>query len=93
MQPEHAWPMSWRRDPETGVTVLFMTDPVETFATYTPHATQRHYALYFSLFGRDLNPGDKVVARARAVVLLNPDDGTLLREAEAFFGQVPPHDP
>jgi hypothetical protein len=92
LQTERAWPMSWRRDPETGVTVVFMTDPVETFATYSPHATQRHYALYYSLFGRDLAPGETAIARARAVVLMNPDEDALLREAGAFFGRLPPQE-
>jgi hypothetical protein len=90
LQSERAWPMSLRRDPATGVTVVFMTEPEETFAIYTPHATQRHYALYYSMFGRDLTPGETVSARARAVVLMDPDEDALLREAEAFFGTVPP---
>jgi hypothetical protein len=90
LQSERAWPMSLRRDPETGVAIVFMTEPKETFAIYSPHATQRHYALYYSLFGRDLRAGETVSARARAVVLMNPDEAALLREAEAFFGKVPP---
>jgi len=90
LQSERAWPTSLRRDPETGVAVIFMTEPEETFAIYSPHATQRHYALYYSLFGRDLRAGETVSARARAVVLMNPSEDALIREAEAFFGKVPP---
>lgn len=87
LQPQRVWrPMSLRRDPETGVTVLFMTDLEETFIVYSPHSTQRHYALYYSLFGRDLEPGEVATARSRAVVLNNPEEEEILREAEAFFG-------
>jgi len=78
--------MSLRRDPETGVTVLFMTDLEETFIVYSPHFTQRHYALYYSLFGRDLEAGEVVTARSRAVVLNNPEEEEILREGRAFFG-------
>ncbi|WP_341938332.1 hypothetical protein [Marinimicrobium sp. C2-29] len=87
LQPQWVWrPMSLRRDPETGVTVLFMTDREETFIVYSPHSTQRHYALYYSLFGRDLEPGEVATARSRAVVLNNPDEEEILREARTFFG-------
>lgn len=78
--------MSLRRDPESGVTVLFMTDREETFIVYSPHSSQRHFALYYSLFGRDLEPGEVATARSRAVVLNNPSEEEILREAQAFFG-------
>lgn len=88
LQPQWVWrPMSLRRDPQTGVTVIFMADLQETFAVYSPHSLQRHYALYYSLFGRNLTSGEVATARTRAVVLHNPDEQDILREAEAFFGQ------
>jgi hypothetical protein len=61
-------PLAYRRDPSSGLTVVFMSSPADCFAIAGPEESEGHYSMYLSLFGRDLKAGEAAVARARLVV-------------------------
>lgn len=60
-----AQPLSFRRDPAAGLTVVLMSPPSDCFAVAMPHQTEGHYSVYLSLFGRDIKAGETARARAR----------------------------
>jgi hypothetical protein len=45
-----------------------MAPPEDCFAVMTPYAGEGHRSLYLSLFGKDIQPGETALARARLVV-------------------------
>ena len=69
-----AAPMAMRRATQGGPSVLLMSPPEDCFAiavsyNRTPQdGVASHRSIYFSLFGRDLKPGETARARLRMVV-------------------------
>jgi hypothetical protein len=47
---------------------VLMSPRKDCFAVFTPHQMEPHYSMYLSLFGRDLQVGEKAAARCRLVV-------------------------
>ncbi|MEF3302258.1 hypothetical protein [Paenibacillus sp. GYB003] len=76
-----------------GIQVLQMADPAECSAIGTTYASpdeadsiRRHNALYFTLFGGDLRPGDRRTARMRQTVLTGePAANPVLERFETFM--------
>jgi hypothetical protein len=75
-----AAPMAMRRSAARGVAALMMSPPEDCFAVgmsydkTPPDRVSGHYALYQSLFGRDLAAGETACARMRLVVGPIPDE-------------------
>ncbi len=67
-------PLCMRKDRDTGMTVLLMSRPEDCFAIETPYnmrppdGVASHASLYFSLFGRDIQAGEKVKASTRLII-------------------------
>jgi hypothetical protein len=57
-----------RREPVAGLAAVLMSPRKDCFAVFTPHQMEPHYSMYLSLFGRDLQVGEKAAARCRLVV-------------------------
>ncbi len=84
MLPDFALPMGIRRDPQSGLSLLFMTLPEECLSVATPQEKDSHYSLYFSLFGRDLPRGATRRTVARLSVVPALDDRQALESWHAF---------
>jgi hypothetical protein len=71
IRPRYAAPLAVRRDADRGLAAVLMTRPEGCFAVATPYDGEVHRSGYFSLFGRDLRPGESAATRAR--LRLGPD--------------------
>jgi hypothetical protein len=67
IEPSLASPLGIRCCPARNLNVLLMARPEDAFAILTPCETDGHRSMYFSLFGKDLQPGETAEARARLV--------------------------
>lgn len=65
LRPAFAVPLAIRRDPNKGRAAVLMTRPEECFAVAVPYDEEQHRSVYFSLFGRDLQPDESVGTWAR----------------------------
>jgi hypothetical protein len=69
-----AAPMALRQDKKSGLSILLMSPRDDCFAiavSYNrepPDGVASHRSVYFSLFGRDLPPGEPARARTRLIV-------------------------
>ena len=69
-----AAPMAMRRAAQGGPSILLMSPPEDCFAIAASYnrtpvdGVASHRSIYFSLFGRDLKPGETARARMRMVV-------------------------
>lgn len=69
-----AAPLVLLADQKSGVSIVLMARPQDCFAlgmSYNmepPDGVAGHHSVYFSLFGKDLKPGESATARLRAVV-------------------------
>jgi len=86
-QPNFSCPLGIRRSPSEGICVALMARAADCFAISTPHETEPHRSMYLSLFGRDVEPGQTVVARAR-LVLINGEAGAALKAYEDFGSEA-----
>lgn len=66
--PRLAGPLALRSDAAARLGVAVMAPPADCFAVATPYGEESHGSLYFSLFGRDMKPGESCVARTRLVI-------------------------
>ncbi|MFO1499570.1 MAG: hypothetical protein U1G07_14465 [Verrucomicrobiota bacterium] len=87
--PRLSRPLAVRREPTTGLSVVLLSDPAECFAVASPHQSEPHRSVYFSLFGRDLAAGRPVTATARLWITMNPTVDEI-RQKEGEFRQPPP---
>lgn len=85
MMPNYALPLAIRRDPETNLTVIVMTQQEDCFGIFTPYGEEKHYSNYLSLWGHDIEEGEQASTRSRLVVLSDPSDDEILDHAKAFF--------
>lgn len=83
-----ALPVALRHDKQSGLSMLLMSPKEDCFAiaaSYNqtpPDGVGSHRSIYFSLFGRDLKPGE--TARARTRLIVGHD---LAAKAEALYGR------
>jgi uncharacterized protein len=89
MLPEYALPMTLRRDPSTGVSLLFMTRPEECIAVATPQENDPHYSGYFSLFGGDFAEGESRRTVSRMTVAGNLSEQAAVETVQAFLRRKP----
>ncbi|MBM3883360.1 MAG: hypothetical protein FJ387_27240 [Verrucomicrobia bacterium] len=61
-------PIGLRCAPEHGVAAVMLAHPEDCFAIATPHQTEGHYSMYFSLFGGEVPAGHAARARTRLVI-------------------------
>jgi len=85
MMPNYALPLAIRRDPETNLTVIVMTQQEDCFGIFTPYGEEKHYSNYLSLWGHDIEEGEQASTRSRLVVLSDPSDDEILDHAKASF--------
>ena len=85
VRPALAHPLAFRRDPKSGTTAILMAPPDDCFAVATPHQTEPHFSLYFSLFGRTLKPGELARARVRLLIAASPTAGDILDLYRAYL--------
>ena len=83
--PAYALPLSIRRDPVSGLSLLFMTRPEDCLAVSTPQEKDDHTSLYFSLFGGDIRQGNSRRAIVRMVVSSTLTDRKALEIGRAFL--------
>jgi hypothetical protein len=74
-----AFPIAVRRGSISGLSAVVMAPISDCFAVSSPLQSDGHRSLYLSLFGRDLNPGETVIARARLVIGAFPDEEIVRR--------------
>lgn len=87
MMLNYALPLAIRRDPETNLTVIVMTQQEDCFGIFTPYGEEKHYSNYLSLWGHDIKEGEQASTRSRLVVLSDPSDDEILDHAKAFFNR------
>jgi hypothetical protein len=80
-----ALPLARRRAPASGLSGILMSPPGDCFAIATPHQTEAHHALYFSLFGNRVAAGETAVARVRWSLVVARSDDALLNQYTAAF--------
>jgi len=85
MMPNYALPLAIRRDPETKLTVIVMTEREDCFGIFTPYGEEKHYSNYLSLWGHDIDAGEQASTRSRLVVLSNPTDAEIVAIANDFL--------
>ena len=78
-------PLAIRRDPETKLTVVVMSQREGCFGVFTPYGEEKHYANYLSFFGHDIEAGESASTRSRLVVLPNPTDAEILEITHKFL--------
>ena len=88
IQPAFVKPIAVRRDPASGLAAVIMSPPEDCFAIACPHQTEGHYSVYFSLFGRDVNAGGTLRARARLVFASTPSDQQVLKLYDDYVGEI-----
>lgn len=67
IRPAYALPLGIRQKAAGGPGAVLMAPPKDCFALSTPYAGEGHYSLYLSLFGRNLDKGQKAAFKARLV--------------------------
>jgi type 1 glutamine amidotransferase len=88
--PEFALPMGLRRDPASGLTLLFMARQGDAFALSGPQEKDSHDSLYFSLFGSGLAKGEVRRAAIRLVVAPAVAESQAVAAYQAFAGAEGP---
>lgn len=83
--PNFALPLAIRRDPQSGLTVIVMTQSNDSFGIFTPYGEESHISNYMSLFGHDIEEGETVSAHSRLIVLPDPTEAEILRSANEFL--------
>ena len=78
-------PLAFRRDPNSGLTVIVMTQRSDCFGIFTPHGEESHISNYMSLFGHNIEAADTVSAHSRLVVLLDPTEAEIFQIADTFL--------
>jgi len=84
IMPNFAYPLAIRRDAETGLVAIVMSRPEDCFAIATPYSGEGHRSIYFSLFGRDMEPEQPVTARVRLVIGHSLNDEAIIRRYQAY---------
>jgi len=85
MMPPYALPLAIRRDPETKLTVVVMTQREDCFGIFTPYGEEKHYSNYMSFFGHDIKAGEQASTRSRLIVLSNPTEAEILSLTREFL--------
>ena len=88
IMPSLAGPLAMRRDAKTGLVGLVMARPADCFAVSTPFSGEDHRSIYFSLFGRDLNAGQKATARSRLVIARGLSDREAIATYQAYLKET-----
>ncbi len=86
--PRLVKPLGIRRNPTTGLSAVIMSPPGHAFAVCTPQQTESHRSLYLSLFGRDLESGETVSARARLLITDKLSEPKALEAYESYLKQL-----
>lgn len=89
LMPSFAQPLAIRRNPDSRITVIVMSERDNCFGVLTPYGEEAHISNYMSLFGRDIEPGEIASARSRMVVLPAPTEAEILGVADAFLRTSP----
>lgn len=84
LMPSFEHPVAVRRAPASGLTVVAMSRQEDCFGVFTPYGEEKHISNYFSLFGKDLQPGESARALARLVVLPDWSEAKLRGIYEVF---------
>jgi len=88
-----AAPLAMRRDAKSGLAAVVMAPPEDCFAVATPYnktppdGVAGHASLYLSLFGRDLEAGQKARAHSRLVIGKLTDQQAVRRYQEYLEGR------
>jgi hypothetical protein len=90
IMPSLAAPLAMRRDEETGLTALIMAPPSDCFAVSMPYGGEGHRSVYFSLFGRDLAPGQTATSRTRLVIGRGISDEQAVRLYQDYLTHTEP---
>ncbi|MCL4176806.1 MAG: hypothetical protein KJ072_03540 [Verrucomicrobia bacterium] len=85
IRPFLARPLALRRAPAADLVAVLMAPATDCFAVATPFETEGHYSTYLSLFGRDIQAGETVRARARLVIAAGAPDSQWLRLSEEYL--------
>ena len=68
IRPFYKEPIIYRINKETNLAVVQMAQKKDCFALLTPHASEQHYSMYFSLFGKTLETGQTVSTTVRMII-------------------------
>jgi hypothetical protein len=84
IMPKLAAPLLYRQTKDATLTVAIMAPPDDAFAGFTPCEGEKHYSMYFGLFGHTLREGEIAVAHSRLVVLSDTDDAAVVDAYRAY---------
>lgn len=88
VMPQMAAPLCLRRSVDRSLAAVVMSPAADCFAIATPYEGETHYSLYPSLFGRDIQAGQTVKARARFVVTTEASDRDILTLYQDYIRQL-----
>jgi hypothetical protein len=89
IRPRLAAPLCVRRNPTNKLVVALMAPPSDCFAISTPYAGEGHYSLYLSLFGCDLEAGQRKKARCRLLVGEGLSDQDIIEYYQEYIASCP----
>lgn len=88
VMPEIAAPLAYRREPNTGATVMVMAPPEDAFAVFTPCRDDPHCSIYLALFGRTLKSGETARAHVRCAIAVNLTDEQVVSTYQSYLNEV-----
>ena len=91
LMPDYQLPLAFRRDKNTGTTVVVMAKPEDCFGIFTPYGEEKHFSNYLSLFGYDIEAGESAIAHCRLLVLNDPSEAEILELAEDYLEEWDMH--
>jgi hypothetical protein len=77
--PHIAAPIIYRAHEGKALLAVLMSEPEGCYAVSAPHRGEKHFSAYFSLFGRDLKPGETARTRSRLAIATEPETPRILR--------------
>gem|GEM_PF-212103 len=81
-------PLALGKDNNTGVTVLLMSPPEDCFAVSSAFNDQGLFALYLSLFGKDVKKNESLIGRARLVFGKNTSDEKAIEAYQKYLSEA-----
>jgi hypothetical protein len=88
IMPRMSAPIGVRQNSAGDLAVVLMAPPEDCFAISTPYEGDRHYSLYLSLFGRDVQAGQTAKAHCRMVVVAGASTDRILALYKKYMKEL-----
>ncbi|MDA3927271.1 MAG: hypothetical protein PF904_21580 [Kiritimatiellae bacterium] len=80
--------LGMRTSLDSGLMGLMMSSPKDCFAVLMPHHEDKHYSLYCSLFGYDIEADQSATAKCRVIIDRNLSEKDVVGIYEKFVGKT-----